>query len=246
MKTIDAPNEYPAGSDIFMGGGISNCPDWQSEIIEMLSDRDGIILNPRRHGEYTEDIASEQIEWEYHALRSVKTVFFWFPKETLCPITLFELGVFTQMPDVKLIVGTHPEYARRFDVIKQLELARPEVDVQVSLRGMANEYHWQCFAEEELDEAKDPEPKYLITCKGMGASLDSATTKPDPSEYVQGVVLDEMTYIAERHGTYEELLQVLAENYKGISEWDIMTVVSVLLELNFSIRPDGVIVAVAH
>lgn len=140
MQIIEAPNDYPEVSDVFLGGGISNCPDWQKELIDLLTDVPGVGLNPRRTGEFTEDIADEQITWEYHALRSVHTVFFWFPKETLCPITLLELGVFTQRPDTRLIVGTHPDYARRFDVIKQLELARPEVQVFDNIEDMASEY----------------------------------------------------------------------------------------------------------
>lgn len=140
MKIIEAPFAHPAATDLFLGGGISNCPDWQQEIITYLADTPGIALNPRRSGEFTENIADEQITWEYHALRTASTVLFWFPKETLCPITLLELGVFTQRPQTRLVVGTHPDYGRRFDVIKQLELARPEVVVQSSIQDLAQEY----------------------------------------------------------------------------------------------------------
>lgn len=140
MRVIEAPNQYPEYANIFLGGGITNCPDWQKEVIQWLSGYDGIILNPRRTGEFTDDIATEQIKWEYKALRSVETLFFWFPEETLCPIALLELGVFTQRPQTQLIVGTHPNYARRLDVITQLELARPEVKVQSSIEGLIAEY----------------------------------------------------------------------------------------------------------
>lgn len=140
MQVIEAPNKHPEYTDIFLGGGITNCPDWQSEIIEKLSPFKGVILNPRRTGEFTDDIAVEQIKWEYKALRSAATLFFWFPEETLCPITLLELGVFTQRPQTRLIVGTHPNYARRLDVVTQLELARPEVKVQSTLQGLVDEY----------------------------------------------------------------------------------------------------------
>lgn len=146
MQVIEAPNDYPQHADIFLGGGITNCPDWQAEVIGRLSHLDGVILNPRRTGEFTEDIAVEQITWEYSALRSVDTVFFWFPEETLCPITLLELGVFTQRPLTRIIVGTHPNYARKLDVITQLKLARPEVTVQQSLEGLALEYEWSLLS----------------------------------------------------------------------------------------------------
>lgn len=140
MNVIEAPNSYPEHADLFLGGGISNCPDWQTEVIGMLSEYDGTVLNPRRTGDFTEDIAVEQIKWEYDALRSVDTVLFWFPEETLCPITLFELGVFTQRPQTRLVVGTHPNYARRLDVVTQLELARPDVAVQSTLEGLVGQY----------------------------------------------------------------------------------------------------------
>lgn len=140
MKVIEAPNQYKHHSpDAFLGGGITNCPDWQKELITLLADVDGTLLNPRRRGDYDDSIAIEQITWEYYALRSVPTVFFWFPEETLCPITLFELGVFTQR-EVNLVVGTHPNYARKIDVITQLRLARPEVNVVHTIADMATEY----------------------------------------------------------------------------------------------------------
>lgn len=140
MKNIEAPFSHPAITELFLGGGISNCPDWQSEILTYLKDAPGIALNPRRSGGFIEGIADEQITWEYHALRSASTVLFWFPKETLCPIALLELGVFTQRTQTRLVVGTDPNYERRFDVIKQLELSRPEVVVQDSIEGLAKEY----------------------------------------------------------------------------------------------------------
>ena len=32
----------------FIAGGITNCPDWQADIVEMLKDTDLTLLNPRR------------------------------------------------------------------------------------------------------------------------------------------------------------------------------------------------------
>lgn len=140
MEIIEAPHTYPDKPDLFFGGGISNCPMWQDDLAELLKNTPGIALNPRRSTPFVDEIAGEQIEWEHKALRDVETVLFWFPQETLCPITLFELGVFSQKKDVNLIVGTHPNYARRFDVVKQLELERPEVTVYETLEELANTY----------------------------------------------------------------------------------------------------------
>jgi hypothetical protein len=140
MQHIEAPNLYPPHTDLFLGGGITNCPDWQADVVKLLEGEDLVVLNPRRSTEFTEDMAEEQILWEYQALRNADTVMFWFPKETLCPITLFELGVFSQRKETRLIVGTHPEYARRFDVQVQMVLARPEVVVHDSIEGLAADY----------------------------------------------------------------------------------------------------------
>jgi hypothetical protein len=161
MQLIEAPNIYPENADLFLGGGITNCPDWQAQVVEMLEDTNLVVLNPRRSAAFTGDIADEQIRWEYEALRAAKTVLFWFPKETLCPITLFELGVFSQRKDTRLIVGTHPDYARRFDVQVQMELSRPEVLIHDNIEDMVSDYLSVLQADALLDGyiqlASDPE-----------------------------------------------------------------------------------------
>jgi len=83
--------------------------------------------------------AEEQIRWEFHRLRMIKNILFWFPKETLCPITLYELGAAVQHFWKTLFVGTHPEYQRRLDVETQLSLLRPEVRVVSSLEQLAEQ-----------------------------------------------------------------------------------------------------------
>lgn len=180
MKLIEAPNPYPDNADLFLGGGITNCPDWQANVVKMLEGTDLVVLNPRRSSAFTGDIADEQIRWEYEALRAVKTVLFWFPKETLCPITLFELGVFSQRKDVRLIVGTHSEYARRFDVQVQMELARPEVVVHDSIEDMVSEYLSVLEADALLDGyaqlAGDPE--YRDAAEQRKANRDKKVRAP--------------------------------------------------------------------
>jgi hypothetical protein len=121
-------NQFP----IFLAGGISNCSDWQSKVIAALADMPpGVILmNPRREDFdiSNPDMSARQIEWEHKHLSSSDMVVFWFPWETLCPITLYELGV-CAAEGKRMLVGVDPEYQRKFDVKKQLELIRPEVSV---------------------------------------------------------------------------------------------------------------------
>ena len=51
-KVIEAPKLYTPKENemsLFLGGGITNCPDWQKELIELLKDTpDLVMFNPRR------------------------------------------------------------------------------------------------------------------------------------------------------------------------------------------------------
>lgn len=141
MEIFNAPETVGhLSGGLFIAGGISNCPDWQGAFIELLGDLPTHAYNPRRWV-YEEggDVAREQIAWEFNALTASDTVSFWFPKETLCPITLFELGRFSHEKNTTLFVGVHPEYARKFDVVEQMRLARPEVQIATSLEDLARQ-----------------------------------------------------------------------------------------------------------
>lgn len=140
MKEIKSPeifenNEMPS---IFLAGGITDCYDWQSDMIKLLQNCNVQLVNPRRSDfDVTNpNMSEEQIEWEYKNLNIVDAVLFYFPSETLCPITLYELGVHATK-GTKLFVGCHPEYKRKFDVIKQLELIRPEIVVYETLEELS-------------------------------------------------------------------------------------------------------------
>jgi hypothetical protein len=123
---------------IFLGGGTAG-PDWQREVAERLDDPLRHILNPRREI-WPSDPAEgrRQIRWEHEALQLADVVLFWFPRETMCPITLFELGrwSWTCKP---LTVGAHPGYARLMDVVVQMDLARPGFRVHRSINELVEE-----------------------------------------------------------------------------------------------------------
>jgi hypothetical protein len=125
--TSPEPIGHPFEKAIFLAGGISNCPDWQSEVAERIAkETDAVVYNPRRlNFDMTayEDVSRQQIIWEWHALRVAAFNLFWFPEETLCPITLLEYGSAMERVRVGgLMCGTHPNYARRFDIIEQTKL----------------------------------------------------------------------------------------------------------------------------
>jgi hypothetical protein len=115
---------------VFLAGGITGCPDWQAEAIDILAESDLVLLNPRRKDFPIHDptAAQHQIEWEHNHLRRATARLFWFPCETLCPIVLYELGAWS-MTALPMFVGVHPQYQRRQDVEIQTSLARPNVRV---------------------------------------------------------------------------------------------------------------------
>lgn len=140
----------------FLAGGITGCPDWQRELLEKTQDVPWIALNPRRRVWDVQDseVERQQIEWEFRALTAADIISFWFPEETLCPITLYELGRWAHS-DRWLIVGTHPQYARRRDVEIQLALARPEIQVLKSLPEMAFAVQCLSLAQERASYAEE-------------------------------------------------------------------------------------------
>jgi len=90
MKYIESPTEYfCAGTDttLFLAGGITGCPNWQTEVVAKLTPTDLTLLSPRRANfdVSNPNIAVEQIEWEHRHLGRSDAILFWFPCETLCP-----------------------------------------------------------------------------------------------------------------------------------------------------------------
>lgn len=140
------PNLSFKNGAIFLGGGISDCPDWQSYFISKLNDKvnDYVIYNPRRSDFNISDKEQSkiQIKWEHEHLEDASIIVFWFPRQTLCPITLFELGKYCRDMDKTLIIGCHPYYKRRLDVIEQMKLVRPDVIVHDGIDDMVNELHY--------------------------------------------------------------------------------------------------------
>lgn len=154
MKLIKCPDTYynhfepdnPNYIYVFGGGGITGCPKWQTEMAELLKNTPGLVLfDPRRDdfdAALTRDpnIAHEQVEWENQHLILANAIYFWFPAEGLCSITLYELGKWAHLDlNKQIFVGCHPDYIRHFDVVKQLSLSRPDIVVASSLKELAEQ-----------------------------------------------------------------------------------------------------------
>ena len=145
LIVIEAPNEaYSAENEnsikVFIAGGITNCPNWQKELIEYLQvefkEVDYYIptvslYNPRREN-FPIDIPEEmerQIVWEYHHLKEADIIIYWFSNGSLNPIVLYELGKWGNSGTKEIIMGIDPLYERKDDVIIQTKLAKPELEV---------------------------------------------------------------------------------------------------------------------
>lgn len=142
MKYVEAPQIYTgdAGKTLFLAGGITNCPDWQADLVELLEDTDLTVFNPRRKHFPIDDpnAAHDQIKWEFDHLRKAASISFWFPKESICPIALYELGAWS-MTEKPLFVGCHPEYQRRLDIEEQTSLIRPGINIVYALNDLASQ-----------------------------------------------------------------------------------------------------------
>lgn len=147
MDYVEAPDfERPNGRPVlFMAGGITGCPDWQSVMRKTLDASplgEGVLLaNPRRADFPIDDpsAADKQIQWEHEYLQMAEGILFWFPEETLCPIVLFELGRWSKRDSGKdIFVGVHPRYARRQDIDVQMRLERPMLWISHSLDDLAH------------------------------------------------------------------------------------------------------------
>lgn len=149
MDLITAPSEKQADFEdkLFLAGGITNCPNWQKQVINYLNncECEVTLFNPRRDNfDINDPTATEvQIAWEHRRLREATMIMFWFPQETLCPIVLFELGAHLER-DVKIRIGCHPNYKRIQDVRIQSRLSRPHVKIYTDFFDLLKQMRFEC------------------------------------------------------------------------------------------------------
>lgn len=127
---------------VFLGGGITNCWDWQNLIIEYLKakEKEGedlsqmVIFNPRRPNFPIDDpfAAYAQIEWEYKWLMACDIFSMYFAGgSSIQPICMYELGRYSYRMENsfpwdyqnRVIVTVEPTYKRASDVVIQMRLA---------------------------------------------------------------------------------------------------------------------------
>lgn len=143
MKYIESPHQIYNQNDtnrLFIAGGITGCPDWQQEFANSFIDTDFTILNPRR-ADYPKgdpNAELEQITWEHNMLKHAHVISFWFPKESVCPIVLYELGAWS-VQDKPIVIGVENRYSRYRDVKIQTQLIRPEIEIVDNLGDLADQ-----------------------------------------------------------------------------------------------------------
>lgn len=147
MRIITAPDPLDIKDNdvvVFLAGGITNCPNWQKEVIDLLQRSVNrysnlVILNPRRENFPIDDpnAAEEQITWEFNALERCTVFSMYFSDgNSDQPICMYELGrniVRMQMKypidwQDRLIISTSYGYKRYPDVLIQTELACGTLD----------------------------------------------------------------------------------------------------------------------
>lgn len=144
-KIIEAPKNYePIENEVtlFLGGGITSCPNWQQDLIKLLGNTPDLVMyNPRRKNFPIHDpnAAEEQIIWEYNYLKKVDILVFWFSGGSLNPIVLYELGKYLNSSNRYGIIGIDENYGRRQDVEIQTKLSRPDIKIVYSLGDLSVE-----------------------------------------------------------------------------------------------------------
>lgn len=143
MKVITAPESYvkqPNDLCVFLAGGITNCKDWQKELINIMNDgpeeftKDLVLFNPRRDnfniGDKSETV--RQIEWEFNMLERCDIFSMYFVEsESDQPICMYELGrnicrIQMRFPfdwESRIIITSDKNYKRYNDVYWQTLLA---------------------------------------------------------------------------------------------------------------------------
>jgi hypothetical protein len=141
MIYIECPNKTKSFKpSVFLAGGITNCPQWQIKLIELIKDLNLIVFNPRRKVFPIDDPneAPAQIKWEHDMLSRATIISFWFCKETDCPIALYELGSVVSLKK-PILVGIDPGYPRRIDIEIQLRIKRPDIKICYSIEELSKQ-----------------------------------------------------------------------------------------------------------
>jgi hypothetical protein len=121
MKLIKPPEALQRS--VFLAGSIEmgKAVDWQTQVSDLLSDLDVVVMNPRRDAwdsSWTQSADEpkflEQVSWELDGLDRADVIAMWIDPTTLSPITLLEFGLHARSG--RVIVGCPPGFWRRGNI----------------------------------------------------------------------------------------------------------------------------------
>lgn len=138
IQEIKAPNTLYSidafiRKKIFLAGGVTGNYDWRKVLLNTIDSHLGayvrggddlIAFDPVRKDfdASNEKLIEELVCWEFEHLAKADVTVFWFIEETLCPMTLYELG-YALASGREVVIGIHPKYAKRNDVVIQSTVA---------------------------------------------------------------------------------------------------------------------------
>lgn len=157
MKIITAIESFEKDDNkiyCFLGGGITNCWNWQNKVIEELKKYDIenygklddlVILNPRRENFPIEDpnASFEQINWEFWAIEHSDIFSMYFAGNTTSPqpICFYELGRFLGRENLnELVLTVEEEFVRKNDVIIQTQLVADMSNYVVNVNSNVSQH----------------------------------------------------------------------------------------------------------
>ena len=135
VQVITAPSiEIPVYTSAFLAGGITNCKEWQKEVIKNLEYEDISLFNPRQeHFDVSDKNASyKQILWEFERLEKMDIFSMYYCNDNSDqPICMYELGrnivrMQNRFPsdwEKRIVISVEDGYRREADVLIQTELA---------------------------------------------------------------------------------------------------------------------------
>ena len=154
ITVIEAPSSYDLADfpedavTVFLAGGITNCLDWQSEVIQKLYVYDKkyslgnlFVFNPRRKNfPINKKEARKQIEWEFNAIKNSDIFSMWFCNAfSDQPICMYELGRNLCLNNF-VVLGVEPGYKREQDVHIQTRLVSDIEDREIDISKTLNEH----------------------------------------------------------------------------------------------------------
>ena len=176
MRVVTAPEKVTLEDkdiSIFLAGGITNCPEWQNDVIKEIDDLsisfkyntdNTVLFNPRRENFPIGDpsAAMEQIKWEFEQLERCDIFSMYFSGGISDqPICMYELGRniarmqmrFPSDWENRIIISCEEGYKRKQDVEIQTMLATKGAVSVMSYFGSDSEITLQKLHAESICQA---------------------------------------------------------------------------------------------